>query len=119
MPWLQLFTNLPRSKVAAELPSKLAKIMSTNLEKPLDRIRIHIMPDEMVSFAGSTDPCAIMTVSSIGKITREINERNTKDIMSLLSNELNIPQARQTIYFNDLRAENVGLDGKILAPPPQ
>jgi len=112
-----MFTNVSRSKASIDLAGRIAAILSRNLEKPLDRIRIHILPEQVMTFSGSAEPCAVMQVGAIGRITKQVNEQNTKDIMQLVSAELKIPPNRQTIYFADLKPENVGFNMKTFASP--
>lgn len=116
MPYLQLFTNVSRSSIQPDLPVKLAETLSKNLEKPIERIRVHVVPEQILFFGSNSDePCAVVTLCSIGKVNLEINEKNSRDIMAILTQELGIPPQRQNIVFEDLKPENVGVNGKTVA----
>ncbi|XP_069071273.1 macrophage migration inhibitory factor isoform X2 [Pleurodeles waltl] len=78
-------------------------------------IAIHIVPDQMMSFGGTTDPCAICSLYSIGKIGASQNKTYSKMLCDLLNKELHIPANRVYINFFDLNAANVGWDGSTFA----
>lgn len=59
MPFLQLITNLPLEKsVANKLAVDLSKVASDVLGKPEHVMSVQIKGDEVLTFAGSTDPCS-------------------------------------------------------------
>ncbi len=48
-------------------------------------ICVHVAPDQMMSFGGSQDPCAIVNMSSIGKIDKDVNIKYTEEITKLMA----------------------------------
>jgi len=114
MPFFDIFTNLPRSKFNSGLISQLVNILSKNMDKAPDRFRVLVLADQYVNIQGSEEPGLLMKLSSIGKISEEINTANTKQIMELLTNELGVPPIRQSIIFTDVRGENIGCNSQTL-----
>lgn len=57
-------------------------------------IGIHVIPDQMMTYGGSTEPCAMCTLNSIGKIGVEENKEHTKVLTEKISSELGVPARR-------------------------
>lgn len=55
---------------------------------------MHIIPDQMMSFGGSTDPCALCSLYSIGKIGGQQNKTYTKLLCDLISKHLHVSADR-------------------------
>lgn len=60
----------------------------------LQYIAVHIVPDQMMSFGGSTDPCALCSLYSIGKIGGQQNKSYTKLLCDLISKHLHVSADR-------------------------
>lgn len=56
---------------------------------------------------GTSEPCALITVLSIGRLGIEENKKHSKAIMTEL-NKLGIPGDRMYISFVDPKPEDVG-----------
>ena len=63
-------------------------------------ICVQVIPDLMMSFAGTTDPCALCDLVSIGKLGVEENKIHTKNIMDHITKCLAIPQDRYVNEFH-------------------
>lgn len=57
-------------------------------------LAIQISPDQVMSFGGSTDPCAMCLLYSIGKIGEQENKVYSKLLCDLLNKQLKIPSDR-------------------------
>lgn len=57
-------------------------------------LAIQISPDHVMSFAGSTDPCAVCFLYSIGNVGEQENKVYSKLLCGLLNRQLKIPSDR-------------------------
>ncbi|NWI51574.1 MIF factor, partial [Calyptomena viridis] len=78
-------------------------------------IAVHIIPDQMMSFGGSTDPCALCSFYSIGKIGGQQNKTYTKMLCDLILKHLHVSADRVYINYFDMNAANVGWNGSTFA----
>ncbi|XP_067911719.1 macrophage migration inhibitory factor-like [Heterodontus francisci] len=108
MPTFRLNTNLSRSNIPDVLAEELTAVLSKELGKPKQYIAVHIVPDQMIQFGGSTEPCALGSLSSIGKIGSKQNKTYSKVLFELVNKHLHISPDRMYIVFQDLDAANVG-----------
>ncbi|NXE34928.1 MIF factor, partial [Ptilorrhoa leucosticta] len=76
---------------------------------------IQISPDQGMSFGGSTDPCAMRFLYSIGKIGEQENKVCSKVLCDLLNKQLKIPSDRIYISFFDISPGNVGWNNTTFA----
>lgn len=60
----------------------------------LQYIAVHIVPDQIMHFGGSTEPCALATLSSIGKIGAKQNKQYTPLLFDLVNKHLHISPKR-------------------------
>ncbi|NXW80479.1 MIF factor, partial [Hirundo rustica] len=120
MPKFIVNTNINKDKVpesfagelAQQLPKALGKQHSVSLPQ---YIAVHIIPDQMMSFGGSTDPCALCSLYSIGKIGGQQNKTYTKMLCDLISKHLHVSADRVYINYFDMNAANVGWNGSTFA----
>ncbi|NP_001083650.1 macrophage migration inhibitory factor [Xenopus laevis] len=115
MPVFTIRTNVCRDSVPDTLLSDLTKQLAKATGKPAEYIAIHIVPDQIMSFGDSTDPCAVCSLCSIGKIGGPQNKSYTKLLCDILTKQLNIPANRVYINYYDLNAANVGWNGSTFA----
>ncbi|XP_051887734.1 macrophage migration inhibitory factor [Pristis pectinata] len=108
MPIFVLRTNLSRSNIPDVLGEELTALLSKELGKPQQYIAVHIVSDQMMYFGGSSDPCALASLSSIGKINSKQNKHYSKLLFELVNKHLHISANRMFIVFQDLDAANVG-----------
>ena len=60
----------------------------------LQYISVCVVPDQMISFAGTEDPCALMHIGSIGKLGVEENKRMSEVFFKFIKDKLNIEGTR-------------------------
>ena len=67
----------------------------------------------MITFGGTNEPCALVSIQSIGNQSLDENRQSCKKIFEHLQNELNISSKRIFINFINFTPCNVGWDGRI------
>ncbi|XP_044131466.1 macrophage migration inhibitory factor-like [Bufo gargarizans] len=108
MPTFELFTNVARDAIPENLLCSLTEQLAKATGKPSEYIAVHIMPDQMMSFGGTTEPCALCSLKSIGKIGGPQNKNYTTLLSDILSKQLHISANRVYFNFVDLNPSNVG-----------
>ncbi|XP_072355070.1 macrophage migration inhibitory factor-like isoform X1 [Scyliorhinus torazame] len=78
-------------------------------------IAVHIVPDQILHFGGSSEPCALGSLSSIGKIGSKQNKTYSKVLFDLVNKHLHISPDRMYIVFQDLEPANVGFNSGTFA----
>ncbi|KAK1328260.1 hypothetical protein QTO34_011832 [Cnephaeus nilssonii] len=111
MPFVELDTNLPAARVPAGLEKRLCAATAAILGKPEDvsvgrapgpgelpgagRVNVTVRPGLGMAVGGSADPCAQLTVSSIGVVgTAEQNRDHSARFFEFLTKELPLGQDR-------------------------
>jgi phenylpyruvate tautomerase len=107
MPALQINTNLRRSDIPDDLCARLSKLLACALSKPESYMAVHINVDQIMTWAGTNEPCALTSLLSIGKLGVEENKKISKVIMDEL-NVIGIPPTRMYIHFIDPKPSDVG-----------
>ncbi|XP_008838834.1 macrophage migration inhibitory factor [Nannospalax galili] len=115
MPMFIVNTNVPRASVPDSLLSELAQQLSQATGKPAQYIAVQVVPDQLLAFGGSSDPCALCSLHSIGKIGGPQNRTYSKLLCGLLADRLRISPDRIYINFYDMNAANVGWNGSTFA----
>ncbi|XP_059719732.1 macrophage migration inhibitory factor-like [Haemorhous mexicanus] len=110
MPKFIVNTNISKAKVPESFARELTQHLSKALGKPAQYLAIQISPDQVMSFGGSTDPCAMCFLYSIGKMGEKENKVYSKLLCDLMSKQLKIPSDRIYISFFDISPGNVGWD---------
>ncbi|XP_050712464.1 macrophage migration inhibitory factor homolog isoform X2 [Eriocheir sinensis] len=111
MPVLEVFTNVPKEKVTPEVLTGLSKLLSEMLGKSEQYCMVRIIPDQLMSFGGTTEPCGAVRLASIGKLGVEENKSHAAKLYAHLEQTLGIPSDRMYINFHDLETSNVGYKG--------
>lgn len=57
-------------------------------------LAVHILPDQNMVFGGTNEPCAYVTLMSIGRLGIEENKKHSNAIMNELEKLLAIPPSR-------------------------
>ncbi|XP_077996134.1 macrophage migration inhibitory factor-like [Glandiceps talaboti] len=108
MPTLTVFTNVPKDKIPEDFLTTTTDLLFKILGKPKQYNCVHIIPDQIMSFGGTTEACASVTLACIGKLGLEDNKGHTKAVMEHLQSTLGIKPARMYITFVDVAAQNAG-----------
>ncbi|NXM21033.1 MIF factor, partial [Ploceus nigricollis] len=115
MPKFIVNTNISKDKVPGSFAGELTQQLSKALGKPAQYLAIQISPDQVMSFGGSTDPCAMCFLYSIGKIGEQKNKVYSKLLCDLMSKQLKIPSDRIYTSFFDISPGNVGWNNTTFA----
>ncbi|XP_023041490.1 D-dopachrome decarboxylase [Piliocolobus tephrosceles] len=115
MPFVELDTNLPANRVPAGLEKRLCAAAASILGKPADRVNVTVRPGLAMALSGSTEPCAQLSVSSIGVVgTAEDNRSHSAHFFEFLTKELALGQDRIFIRFFPLESWQIGKLGTVV-----
>ncbi|XP_043414181.1 macrophage migration inhibitory factor isoform X1 [Prionailurus viverrinus] len=78
-------------------------------------IAVHVVPDQLMVFGGSSEPCALCSLHSIGKIGGAQNRSYSKLLCGLLAERLRVSPDRIYINYYDMNAANVGWNNSTFA----
>ncbi|NWR02494.1 MIF factor, partial [Paradoxornis webbianus] len=78
-------------------------------------LAVQISPDHVMSFGGSTDPCAMCFLYSIGKTGEQDNEVCSKLLCGLLNKQLKMPSDRIYSSFFAISPGNAGWNNSTFA----
>ncbi|KAH0521452.1 D-dopachrome decarboxylase [Microtus ochrogaster] len=115
VPFIELETNLPASRIPAELEKRLCSATATILDKPEDRVSVTLRPGMTLLMNGSTEPCVQLLVSSIDDVGKaEQNRSHSSPFFEFLTKELALDQDRICIRFIPLEAWQIGKKGTVM-----
>ncbi len=66
----------------------------------LQYFTVRVNPDQMMTFSETADPCALLEVYCIGRISAENNARYSKGLRDLICSKLGIDQKRYDDIFH-------------------
>uniref|UniRef100_L7M3U4 L-dopachrome isomerase n=1 Tax=Rhipicephalus pulchellus TaxID=72859 RepID=L7M3U4_RHIPC len=115
MPTLTINTNVPACNIPNDFLKTTANVVADSLGKPLSYVVVHISPDQMLSFGGTDEPCAIANLYSIGCLSPKENKKHSAALFEHIEKTLGIKGNRMYINYFDLPATNVGFSGKTFA----
>ncbi|XP_006130305.1 macrophage migration inhibitory factor-like [Pelodiscus sinensis] len=108
MPKFIINTNVSKDEVTDCFIGELTQQLPKALGKPAQYVALQISTDQLMSFHGSTGPCAMCFLYCIGKIGEQENKVYSKLLCDLLSKHLKIPADRIYISYFDMSAANIG-----------
>ncbi|XP_042207489.1 macrophage migration inhibitory factor homolog isoform X2 [Homarus americanus] len=111
MPYLEIATNLTKEKITPEILTNLSKLLSAILGKAEQYCVVRVIPDQLMTFGGSSDPCATALLISLGKLGVEENKGHAAKIYEFVENSLGIPGDRMYIQFFDKPSSEIGYKG--------
>ncbi|XP_047520582.1 macrophage migration inhibitory factor-like [Pieris napi] len=111
MPHFRIETNVPKSKIPHDFVTKTVPVLAKALGKPESYCVVTVIPDLLMSFGGTTEPCAIANLMSIGALGVEQNKKHSKVLFELVEKELGVSHDRMYITFQDEPTGNVGFKG--------
>ncbi|GIX79067.1 macrophage migration inhibitory factor [Caerostris extrusa] len=115
MPTFTLNTNVPKDKIPEDFLKSTAKLVAEILKKPISYVVVHVNPDQLMSWAGTSDPCAVATLGSIGSLGTSQNAKISKALFDHVKDNLGINSDRMYITYVDLERANVGYLGTTFA----
>ncbi|KAK7871742.1 hypothetical protein R5R35_014015 [Gryllus longicercus] len=108
MPHFRLETNVPKSKIPSGFLKETCKVVAKTLGKPESYCVTTVVPDAIMSWSGTDEPCGIATLMSIGQLGTEQNKKHAKVLHDHVEKSLGIPNSRLYIHFIDASAADVG-----------
>ncbi|CAK7314360.1 D-dopachrome decarboxylase [Vulpes lagopus] len=115
MPFVEVDTNLPASRVPAGLEKRLCAATAAILGKPEDRVNVTVRPGLAMAVNGSPEPCAQLLISSIAVVsTAEENRAHSARFFEFLTKELDLGQDRIIIRFFPLEPWQIGKNGTVM-----
>ncbi|XP_071546884.1 macrophage migration inhibitory factor-like isoform X2 [Panulirus ornatus] len=111
MPSLEIATNVPKDKVTPTLLLELSKVFSATVSKSEQYCCVRVVPDQLMTFGGSTEPCALAVLHCIGELGVEENKAHAAKIYEFMEKNLGIPSDRMYLTFVDLPTSLVGYQG--------
>lgn len=111
MPVLTIYTNVGKEKIGASFLKDTTTLVADVLHKPAAFVVVHVIPDQLMMWGGSSDPCANVHLGSIGSLGKDQNKKISKKLSKHLKEQLGLPANRMYIQFADLERANVGYEG--------
>ncbi|KAH3890641.1 macrophage migration inhibitory factor homolog isoform X2 [Dreissena polymorpha] len=110
MPTFNIFVTTPKSQIPKDFILEASKFIAQQLGKPESYVTVRVVPDQMMSHGGTTDPCGSVQVYSIGALGKK-NKEHSAAIGNFLESKLNIPQDRFYITYMDIAGNDCGYEG--------
>lgn len=103
MPLVQVFTSasLPDEKAQQALLSDLSRVAAERFEKPERWVMTFVLPNQAMTFGGTTLPAALVVVRNIGQMTPDLTAGLSRAICDCLALHLGVPTERMYIDFQD------------------
>ncbi|EEH05802.1 conserved hypothetical protein [Histoplasma capsulatum var. duboisii H88] len=102
MPFLELLTNATLSREQSkELALSLSKTASEILRKPEALISVRVQANEVLTFAGTHDPCFQLRITSLGNLKPDNNILFSKAFADFLKIKIGVENDRGYIVFSD------------------
>jgi phenylpyruvate tautomerase len=114
MPLIQLETScdLSGQDKRDSIVKTLSRLTAEGIGKPERYVMASVRGNVTMAFGGQTDPCALLTIKSIGGLSQTVNHSLSKQIAEALAGELAIPQERIYLTFEELAPTHWGWNGK-------
>ena len=107
MPYLQLVTNVPQSKIPNGFIVHVTNLLAEILQKPKEYCCIQIIAEQIMTFGGSHEPCAHVFVRCIGRMGVDRNKSHSERIMNDLYEYLGILPHLTFVHFIDSKPSDV------------
>ena len=113
MPLIQLETSCelsdPEKKQA--LAQKLSALAAEGIGKPQQYVMAAVHDKVAMSMSGTGGPCALVTVKSIGGLSKAVNQTLAAQVAQSLQAELGIEPNRVYVTFTELAPTHWGWNG--------
>ena len=109
MPALTVQTNVPDNQITNDFLKQLSSKVAQALGKPEGYVIVHVSGGQKLLFAGSSDPAALMELTSIGLPTNQ-TAKISKEIMTLFEDKLHIQSSRMYCKFTNVAGNMMGWD---------
>ncbi|CAF0771982.1 unnamed protein product [Brachionus calyciflorus] len=110
MPFLRMITNVPESKIPPDFNDHMTEILQTILNKPKEYCQVQIIPEQILTFGGSHEPCALLFLMSVGRLGALENKLYSEIIMAELESCLGILPHLTYINFVDPKPSDISFN---------
>ncbi|CAF2880350.1 unnamed protein product [Rotaria sp. Silwood2] len=107
MPALTVQTNVADNEITNDFLKQLSAKVAQALGKPEGYVTVHVSAGQKLFFSGTSDPAALMELTSIGLPTNQ-TAKISKEIMGLFEEKLNIKADRMYIKFTNIAGNMMG-----------
>ena len=110
MPLIQLFTScdISTQEERETLAKKLSKLAATCIGKPEQYVMASVQDKAAMTMGGEPTSAALVSVKSIGGLSREVNKKLSAETCQILREELGIADECIYITFEELPATHWG-----------
>ncbi|KAK0054125.1 macrophage migration inhibitory factor [Biomphalaria pfeifferi] len=115
MPVLSIATNLKRDQIPEDFIREASKFVASELKKPESYVLVQVLTDQIMSFGGTTEPCANITLGSIGVVSEDKNGKMAPKLCEFIQKKLGIKQNRFYINVNNIDPAWCIFDGNTFA----
>ena len=114
MPLIQLDTSCTLSDPdkRQSIAKALSRLAAEGIGKPEQYVMACLHDNVAMTLGGSTGPCALVTVKSIGGLNKAVNQTLATQVCQMLQKELAIPQNRVYLTFEDVAPTHWAWNGK-------
>ena len=113
MPLIQLETScdLSDQDKRQSVAKTLSRLAAEGIGKPERYVMACVHDNSAMAMSGDAGPCALVTIKSIGGLSKAVNQTLAAQIGQALENELAIPPERLYLTFEELAPTHWGWNG--------
>lgn len=113
MPLIQLETScdLSGAEKKQAVAKTLSRLAAEGIGKPERYVMATVQDNIAMTLAGETGPCALVTVKSIGGLSKAVNQTLAAQISETLEKDLAIAPDRVYLTFEELAPTHWGWNG--------
>jgi len=113
MPLIQLDTScdLSDGDKKESVAKTLSSLAAEGIGKPQQYVMACVHDNATMTLGGEAGPCALVTIKSIGGLSKAVNQSLSAQIGQALASALAIPQDRIYLTFEELAPTHWGWNG--------
>jgi len=113
MPLIQLETSCDLSDADGNvsLAQALSHLTAEGIGKPERYVMASVHGNMAMTMSGQSEPCALVTIKSIGGLSRAVNTTLTARVCETLEAKLALPPDRVYVTFEELAPTHWGWNG--------
>ena len=114
MPLIQLDTScdLSGGDKKQSVTKALSRLAADGIGKPEQYVMTCVHDNVAMTMSGQSGPCALVTVKSIGGLSKSVNQTVSAQVTQMLQKELTISQNRVYVTFEELAPTHWAWNGK-------
>lgn len=114
MPLIELDTSCDLSEPGKKeaLASTLSRLTAEGIGKPEQYVMVCIREKATMTMSGDAGPCALVTVKSIGGLSKPVNQNLAGKITQILYDRLAVSPDRVYLTFQELASTHWAWKGK-------